>query len=124
MESSNTTTTVAPSCRKPIVGAVDHYQYLGLLGACLAVTLPLEFVYRAGVWRHPMRLLRVVVAPLVVFSVTDVLAIHHRLWRYDGRYITGWDLPGRLPVEEVCFFAVIPVCAILAFQAVRATLER
>jgi lycopene beta-cyclase len=103
---------------------VDHYQYLALMGGCLLVTLPLEIVYRAGVWRRPARLLRVVVWPLVVFSLWDIAAIHHGLWRYNSRYVTGWDLPGRLPVEEVVFFVVVPVCAILAFQAVRATLER
>ena len=29
-------------------------------------------------------------------------------------------LPGRLPLEELLFFLVVPVCAILGFEAVRA----
>jgi hypothetical protein len=28
-------------------------------------------------------------------------------------------LPGGLPLEEVLFFLVIPVCAVLAFEAVK-----
>lgn len=103
---------------------MDHFQYLGLMAACAALTLPLELFYRAGVWSRPARLLRVVAPPLVIFSLWDVVAIGHGLWRYDRRYITGWYLPGHLPVEEVVFFFVVPVCSILAFQAVRATLER
>jgi len=102
---------------------VDHYQYLGLLAACLILTLPLEVVYRAGVWRRPLRLVRVLWLPLVLFSVTDAAAIAHGLWRYNARYVTGVQLPGRLPIEEVAFFVIIPICSILAFQAVRASLE-
>lgn len=102
---------------------MDHYQYLGLMGACLVVTFPLELVYRAGVWRRPLRLARVLWVPVLAFSGWDVVAVAHGLWRYNARYVTGVDLPGRLPVEEVVFFVVIPVCSILTFQAVRATLE-
>jgi hypothetical protein len=28
-------------------------------------------------------------------------------------------LPGGIPVEELLFFLVVPVCAVLAFEAVR-----
>jgi len=94
------------------------------MGACLALTLPLEFVYRAGVWRRPVRLLRVLWLPVLVFSVSDALAVTHGLWHYNSRYVTGVELPGRLPVEEVVFFVVIPICAILTFQAVGASLDR
>jgi hypothetical protein len=37
--------------------------------------------------------------------------------------VTGWELPFDLPVEEVAFFLVVPICAILAYEAVRRTLE-
>jgi len=102
---------------------VDHLQYLALMGACLALTLPLEFVYRAGVWRRPRRLLGVLWVPVALFSASDVAAIGHGLWTYNARYVTGLDLPGKLPVEEVVFFVVIPICSILTFRAVQATLE-
>ena len=29
-------------------------------------------------------------------------------------------MPGRVPVEELLFFVVVPVCAVLAHEAVRA----
>jgi hypothetical protein len=32
-------------------------------------------------------------------------------------------LPGGLPLDEVLFFIVVPVCAILGFEAVRAVLR-
>lgn len=102
---------------------MDRFQYLLLMAACLLLTLPLEFVYRAGVWRRPVRLLRVLAVPVVVFAVWDVLAIRAGIWGFSRRYTTGWELPFDLPVEEVAFFVTIPICSVLAYEAVRRTLE-
>ena len=43
----------------------DRYQYLLLMAGCVAVTLPLEFVLRARVYRRPVRLLAALL-PVVV----------------------------------------------------------
>jgi lycopene cyclase domain-containing protein len=98
---------------------MDRYQYLILMGACLLVTLPLELAFGARVWRRPARLARAVVPPLLVFGVWDVVAVARHHWAYARRYTTGWNLPGRLPIEEVVFFVVIPVCGLLTLEAVR-----
>lgn len=103
---------------------MDRYQYLLLMAACLVLTLPLEFVYRARVWRRPRSLLAVLAVPVAVFAVWDVLAIRAGIWSFSPRYTTGWELPFGLPVEEAAFFVTIPICAILAYEAVRRTLEK
>lgn len=100
-----------------------RFQYLMLMGICVAVTLPLELVLGARVWRRPRRLLRALWAVVVVFSVWDVVAIARHHWTYSAGYTTGWDLPGHLPVEEVVFFVVIPVCGLLTFEVVRRILH-
>lgn len=102
---------------------MDRYQYLLLMAACLVGTLPLEFVYRAQVWSRPIRLLKVLAVPVAVFAVWDILAIRAEVWGFNPRYVTGWTLPLGLPVEELAFFVVIPICAILAYEAVRRTLR-
>lgn len=98
---------------------LDRFQYLLLMGACLLVTLPLEFVIGARVWRQPKRLLGALAVPAVVFLVWDVWAIARGHWSFSERFTTGWDIAGVLPVEEVSFFLVIPVCGLLTFEAVR-----
>lgn len=103
---------------------MDRFQYLLLMGACLAVTLPLEFVFRARVYRRPRRLVRAMALPVAVFVVWDLIAIARGHWTFTERYVTGWELPGSLPVEEFAFFLVIPVCALLTFEASRRTLGR
>ena len=94
------------------------------MGACLLVTLPLELVYKAHVWGRPLRLLRVLFWPAVVFTVWDVLAIRADVWSFNPRYVTGWELPFGLPVEEAAFFLTIPICSILGYEAVRRSLGR
>ena len=56
---------------------------------------------------------------VLVFVAWDVLAIAAGHWWYDPGQITGVTLPGRVPLEELLFFIVVPVCAILGFEAVR-----
>lgn len=103
---------------------MDRYQYLLIMAACAALTLPLEFVFRARVYRRPRRLLRAIWLPVAIYAVWDVIAIARGHWSFDERYVTGWALPGDLPVEELAFFVVIPVCALLTFEASRHTLKR
>ena len=102
----------------------DRFQYLILMGLCLVVTLPLEFLFGARVWRRPRRLVAAMVLPVVIFVVWDVVAIARDLWTYNPAYVTGWDLPFDLPVEELVFFLVIPICSLLTLEAVRRVLGR
>ena len=102
---------------------MGRFEYLLLMAGCLACTLPLEFAYDARVWRRPRRLVATLAVPAAVFTVWDVLAIRAGLWSFDPRWVTGWELPFDLPVEEVAFFLTVPICAILAYEAVRRTLE-
>ncbi len=98
---------------------MDRFQYLALMAMCVLVTLPLELVLGARVWRRPRRLVRALALPFVIFVVWDVIAIRRGHWSYDPRYVTGWDLPFDLPIEEVVFFVVIPICGLLTYEAVQ-----
>ncbi|RFZ67842.1 hypothetical protein DE4576_01775 [Mycobacterium marinum] len=101
----------------------DRWQYLLVLLACLAITAPLE-VFGAGVYRRPRRLLRSVLPVAAVFLVWDELAVAARVWTYDPRYISGLNVPFQVPIEEVLFFLVIPICALLTLNAVSTILDR
>ena len=98
--------------------ATDRYQYLAVLAVCVLVTLPLELVIGARVYRQPRRLLRALLPAVTVFVGWDLVAIDRGHWWYHPRYVTGWRLPGALPVEELAFFVVIPICAVLTYEAV------
>jgi lycopene cyclase domain-containing protein len=93
--------------------------YLGVLAACLFCALWLEPVLHIGVLRRWRHLALTLIPVAVVFSVWDIAAIAAGHWTYDPAQLTGLTLPGRLPVEELAFFVVVPLCAILGFEAVR-----
>jgi lycopene beta-cyclase len=103
---------------------VDRFQYLLVLGLCLVGTLPLELLLGVRVWRRPARLARSVLPVAAAFVVYDLLAIEAGWWGYSERYTTGVMVLPSLPLEELLFFLVIPVCGVLTIEAVRVTLRR
>jgi lycopene cyclase domain-containing protein len=98
---------------------VAHGSYLAVLGFCLLGTLPLELALRVRVYRRIRRLLLSVTPVAALFVVWDLYAVARGHWRFDRQQTTGMVLPGGLPVEELLFFIVIPICAVLTLEAVR-----
>lgn len=99
-------------------------EYLLLMAACLAITLPLEFVLRARVYRRWRRLLPALLPVVVVFYLWDAWAISRGHWDFSPVHTTGILLPGAMPLEELVFFLVIPVCGLLTYEAVGTVLRR
>lgn len=95
----------------------DHWHYLLVLGACVLVTAPLE-IFGRGVYRQPRRLVTAILPVAAVFLIWDAIAVAAGVWEYNPRYLLGLILPGALPLEEVLFFVVIPLCALLTYSAV------
>jgi lycopene cyclase domain-containing protein len=101
---------------------MDRWQYLIVLGACLAITLPLE-IFRPGVYRQAWRAARAVLPVAAVFVLWDEVAIAAHIWTYNQAYVSGVDIPFHMPIEEVLFFLVIPLCGLLTYNAVSAILR-
>jgi lycopene cyclase domain-containing protein len=97
---------------------VRHLTYLAVLACCLIGTAPLEVVLRTRVYRRWRRLLLALTPGFVLGVSWDLYAAHRGDWSFDGRYLIGVRI-SRLPVEEVLFFVVIPICAVLTLEAVR-----
>lgn len=97
-----------------------HVVYLAILAACVVGTLPLEVLLGTRVYAHWRRLALTLLPVVIIFGGWDLWAIHTDTWWYDARYLVGVQLPGDLPLEELLFFLVIPTCAILTLEAVRA----
>jgi lycopene cyclase domain-containing protein len=98
---------------------VGHLTYLALLVGCLLVTAPLELILRVRVYARWRRFLLAVVPEFVVFVAWVLYAIDQGQWDYSADLTLGVRLPGGIPVEEVLFFLVVPLCSVLALEAVR-----
>ena len=94
------------------------------MAACLVVTLPLELVLGARVYRRFRALAYAVVPVVLVFSVWDIIGILRDHWTYNPRFVTGIRLVFEMPIEELVFFVVIPICGLLTYEAVGQVLLR
>jgi lycopene cyclase domain-containing protein len=99
---------------------VDRFHYLIVLGACVLITLPLE-AFGAGVYRQARRAVAAILPIAAVFVVWDLVAIYADVWGYHPRFVTGVGFP-QVPVEELMFFVVIPLCGLLTYNAVETVL--
>lgn len=96
---------------------MQRFQYLIVMALCVGVTLPLEFILNARVYRRPRRMFGALLPTVAAFVVWDMFAIRLGHWTFSPEYTTGWKV-GNIPVEEITFFVVIPLCALLSFEAV------
>lgn len=102
---------------------MDRYQYVILMGLCLVGTLPLEFLFRARVWRRPRRMLAAVAPTVAIFVAWDLVAIARDHWTFSETLTTGTEILPGFPVDELLFFVAIPIVGLLTLEAVRNTLE-
>ena len=98
---------------------MGQLTYLALLAGCLVVTAPLELLLRVRVYARWRRLLVAVAPEFAVFVIWVLYAIAQGHWDYSDVLTLGVRLPGGIPVEEVLFFLVVPLCSVLALEAVR-----
>ena len=101
---------------------MDRWQYLMVLGACLLITAPLE-LFGSGVFRQSRRAAAAVLPVAAVFLIWDAIAVAAHVWSYNPRYILGVIAPGDVPLEEVLFFLVVPLCGLLTYSAVDSILS-
>ena len=98
---------------------LSHWSYLAVLVFIVVGTLSLELLLRTRVLLRMLRLVLSVTPVLALFVVWDLYAIARGHWTFDPEHVTGVQLPGGLPLEEALFFMVIPLAAVLTFEAVR-----
>lgn len=98
---------------------MGQWSYLAVMAFIFVGTAWLEFGLRTRVYRRWRRLVLTVLPVVVVFAVWDVYAIASGHWWFDEARITGLRLPGALPIDEVVFFVMVPIAAVLTLEAVR-----
>ena len=95
-------------------------NYVWVLVFCLVGSGWLEVVMRARVYRRWLRLILVLIPVVFLFAMWDAYAIANNHWYFDLKQITGLYVGLNIPLDEILFFIVIPICSILTFEAVRA----
>jgi lycopene cyclase domain-containing protein len=95
-----------------------------LMAGCLLITLPLELVFGARVYRRFKLMVLALLPVVLIFSIWDIVGIVREHWDYNPAYVTGVQLVFAMPLEELVFFLVIPICGLLTYEAVGQVLAR
>jgi lycopene cyclase domain-containing protein len=95
-----------------------------LMAGCLLITLPLELVFGARVYRRFKLMVLALLPVVLIFAVWDIVGIVREHWDYNPAYVTGIQLVFAMPLEELVFFIVIPICGLLTYEAVGQVLAR
>lgn len=99
---------------------MGQWTYVAVMGVFTFLgTVWLEWGLRTRVYRRVLRLALAVVPAAAVFLVWDVYAIARGHWWFDETRILGHRVVGDVPVDEVVFFVMIPIAAVLTLEAVR-----
>lgn len=103
---------------------MGRLSYVAILAFVLVGCLWLEVVLRTRVLRRWRRLLLSVLPGAVVFAVWDAYAVAAGHWSFGPGLVLGLTIPGGVPLDEVLFFVVVPLAAILTLEAVRSVNDR
>lgn len=99
---------------------MGHWTYLAILVGTLLAAAWLQLLPGVNVFGQPRRWL-LSLLPGTAFLVWDIVVAERGWWAFAEQYTLGPRLLG-LPLEEIAFFLVVPTCAILGYEAVRAVL--
>jgi lycopene cyclase domain-containing protein len=98
---------------------VSRLAYVGVLLFVVLGSGWLEVFLRTRVYARWRRLLLSLLPVVLLFCLWDLYAIASGHWTFDPERTTGVLLPGGLPLDEVLFFVVVPIAAVLTLEAVR-----
>ena len=97
---------------------MGHVSYLAVMVCVVVASSWLEVALRTRVFARGRRLVLTVLPVLALFFGWDTYAVAAGHWHFDPGRIVGLHVAG-VPVEEVLFFLVVPVAAVLTLEAVR-----
>ena len=95
------------------------WSYLAVMAFIFLGTVWLEVALRTRVYRRWRRLGLTLLPVLAIFLLWDAYAIAAGHWWFDESLITSVRLPGGIPIDELVFFVMVPIAAVLTLEAVR-----
>ena len=92
---------------------MDRWQYLIVLGACLAHHCAAGDTAGPGVYRQARRTAIASAARLGRVRGLGPVAIGAHVGVFNPEFVSVWNCPPGIPIEELLFFIAIPLCVLL-----------
>lgn len=97
---------------------MERFGYIGMLAFTVCGSFWLELILHVGVFRQTRRLALTLLPTASIFVVWDWYAIAHHQWGFDSHQTLNIRGPLAIPLEEYLFFLIVPIAAILTYEAV------
>jgi len=98
---------------------VLKWSYMAMLAFTIAGSFWLEIALKVRVLLRWKRWLKSILPIALLFVLWDAYAISRGHWYFDTKQILGIYGPFHIPLEEYLFFVIVPIAAIMSFEAVR-----
>jgi lycopene cyclase domain-containing protein len=98
---------------------MEKFGYVAMLLFTLFGSIWLEVALKVRVIKRLRRVILSILPTAFAFLIWDAYAIHSGHWYFDAKQILGIFGPLGIPLEEVIFFVIVPLAAILTIEAVR-----
>ncbi len=103
---------------------MPEYTVLTVFAVVSVVVAELIF-FKTGIFGTAQYWLSIAIIPVVIiFSIWDIVGILRDHWSYSAQFTTGVKLIFGMPIEELVFFLVVPICGLLTYEAVGHVLRR
>ena len=96
-----------------------RFSYVAMLLFTVVGSFWLEIFLKVRVLKRIKRVILSIAPVAIVFLIWDAYAIANKHWYFDPNQTLGIKLPFGIPLEELLFFVVVPLAAILTIEAVR-----
>ncbi len=96
-----------------------RFSYVAMLLFTVVGSFWLEIFLKVRVLKRIKRVILSIAPVAIVFLIWDAYAIAKKHWYFDPNQTLGIKLPFDIPLEELLFFVIVPLAAILTIEAVR-----
>ena len=96
-----------------------RFSYVAMLLFTAVGSFWLEIFLKVRVLKRIKRVILSIAPVAIVFLIWDAYAIAKKHWYFDPNQTLGIKLPFDIPLEELLFFVIVPLAAILTIEAVR-----
>ena len=94
------------------------FGYWAMITLTIIGSFWLEIFLKVGVLRRIRRAALSILPISTLFIIWDLYAISRGHWHFDREQVLGVFTPGGIPLEEIAFFVVVPLAAIMTIEAV------
>ena len=101
-----------------------HLNYLWVLIFIALCAIGVNLGFKLKISQHWRTFFKVDLCILVIYLAWDIWAVHKKSWSFDSKQILGLKILGGLPIEDILFFVVVPLMAILSYRALTQIVAR